>query len=85
MFVKSQRLEVLGIQESKSVHVDRSFCRLLWDDDDFEWVCQSAQGASGGVILLWRKSQFQMEESFSGSSFVGVRGWWGQDRHEVSL
>lgn len=50
--VRTQKLEVLSIQETKIEQVDRPLCRLLWDDDDFEWVSQPSPGASGGVILL---------------------------------
>lgn len=65
--------------------VVRSVGVMLWDDDNFDWVWQKSQGAAGGLIIMCRTSVFSLLQSFQGDGFIGVRGLWGFNRHEVTV
>lgn len=48
------------IQETKIEGVDRQLCSMIWEGDDFDWVAKSAEGRSGGLIILWKRGCFVM-------------------------
>lgn len=85
LLVRLNKLDVLCVQETKTVKIDRSTCAMLWDVDDFAWEYNPAQGAAGGLITVWRTTMFQMEVCFRGSGYLSVSGWRGINRQDVTF
>ena len=52
-------------------------CYALWGDHDVEWegVMPSINSASG-MISIWNKDVFVLQNSFSGYEFLGLEGIW---------
>jgi exonuclease III len=78
--IREEGVDMLCVQETKVVVVDFSFCSSLWGADDIDWVSKPSVGNSGGLLICWLKSSFQVMNSFSGSGFIGVQGLWGRDK-----
>lgn len=72
--VRTEKIDMLLIQESKRVQVDQYLCRSLWGDDDCEWVFKPAVGRSGGMICIWQSSKFNLLDCSVGEGFMAVRG-----------
>lgn len=62
----------------------RKLCSL-WDGDDFDWVTKDAEGRSGGLIVLWKRSSFMLSSQFQGNNFLGITGAWGSEQIQVSI
>ena len=48
----------------------------LWADENFEWVSSASKGRSGGLITMWDKSSFKVEQSFNIDCCLVVVGVW---------
>lgn len=58
---------------------------MLWDDDVFDWVSKNALDRSGGLLLVWRRGCFSLSSVFQGENFIGIEGFWGVDRVQVTM
>jgi exonuclease III len=70
--VRLERLDFLALQETKLQVVDDSLPRSLWGNEDCEWAYLPAEGNSGGILSVWRKSLLALIFTFVGPGFVGV-------------
>ncbi|GKV27862.1 hypothetical protein SLEP1_g36982 [Rubroshorea leprosula] len=59
--------------------VDKRLCRMIWDSDNFEWVAQPANGASGGILTIWNSTVFKKISILEGAGYLGVVGFWGEE------
>lgn len=50
--VRSQKPDLLCLQETKMEGIDRRLCSLLWEGGDFEWESKDAVGRSGGLLVI---------------------------------
>ncbi|GJU23264.1 putative RNA-directed DNA polymerase, eukaryota, reverse transcriptase zinc-binding domain protein [Tanacetum coccineum] len=83
--VKNERLDVIGIQETKITSFDPSLLRNLWGTKNVDFVCLDSIGQSGGILLSWNSSSFAKEGSFSGSHLYGAYGVWQNVSTRVCL
>ncbi|CAL0303504.1 unnamed protein product [Lupinus luteus] len=67
------------IRDTKIQVVDSVLCASLWGSDDVGWAFVLAEGFSGGIMSLWKKSIFVCHEIRLGSNFVMVRGNWSMN------
>lgn len=74
--VKREGVDFLLLQETKLQLISSSLCRNLWHDDDFAWLSRSSQGRSGGLLLIWRPSAFELHSSCEGNGYIGITGMW---------
>ncbi|KAJ1413391.1 Endonuclease/exonuclease/phosphatase superfamily [Sesbania bispinosa] len=58
--VKSEKADLLCVQETKMQEIDRKLCGSLWDDDKFDWASSSSEGRSGGLLTIWMASMFKV-------------------------
>jgi exonuclease III len=70
--VRVERLDFLALQETKLQSVCDSLPRSLWGNEDCDWAFLPADGNSGGILSIWRKSLLSHIFTFVGSGFVGV-------------
>lgn len=85
LLVKSQKPDMLCVQETKMLGIDRNMCSTLWEGDDFDWKAKDAEGRSGGLWILWRKDSFVLESVFQGSNYLGLVRFWGVDKLQVTI
>lgn len=61
------------IQETKCMELSKRMIRSIYmGRDNFDWVCKNASGQPGGLLCVWRASQFDIHFSFSGKHFIGI-------------
>ncbi|XP_058758401.1 uncharacterized protein LOC131631645 [Vicia villosa] len=44
----------------------------MWGDNQVEWSHLDANGASGGILTMWKKDLFNLNFSFRGEGFLGL-------------
>ncbi|XP_058732688.1 uncharacterized protein LOC131604250 [Vicia villosa] len=64
--------DMVFLQETKTQVVDFNFVRSLWGADDCEWSCKESVGASGGMIIIWKKGIINPIFSFNTEGSVGI-------------
>jgi hypothetical protein len=75
--VREHNVEFLAIQEIKLETISDNFCYSLWGSNDCAWSFLPSEGASGGILSIWGKSNSTLIFSFIGEGFVGVCLDWG--------
>jgi exonuclease III len=63
--LRQHKIDFMAIQETKMEDVSASFCATLWGDDDFDWAFLPSEGASGGILSIWRKSMTSVFYTFT--------------------
>ena len=53
MFLKTQKADVVCIQETKWKSCSKGLVRSLAPSSFVDWVASCYEGASGGVVILW--------------------------------
>lgn len=48
-------------------------------------MANNAEGRSGGLIMLWRRSSFVLTNELHGQNFLGVEGVWGSEQIPVTI
>jgi len=61
--IRKERVEMIGLMESKHTEVTLHDMNKCWGNQDIEWVQVPAEeGGSGGIILAWLKDSFTLDE-----------------------
>ncbi|KAK9031483.1 hypothetical protein V6N11_032860 [Hibiscus sabdariffa] len=56
--VKSFRVKILFIQETKKTSWSMEEIRILWADDEFDFLWVESDGKSGGLLVVWDRNWF---------------------------
>ncbi|XP_058775832.1 uncharacterized protein LOC131650119 [Vicia villosa] len=64
--------DICFIQETKLSGIKCNVVKELWGDNHVEWSCLDANGASGGILTMWKKDFFNPIFSFRGEGFLGI-------------
>lgn len=83
--VRSQKPDMVCIQETKLMGMDSKLCSLLWEGYDFDWVAQNVVGRSGGLIIMRKKRCFVLNSEFCGDNFLSLEDFWGVDQVNVNI
>ncbi|KAL8515484.1 hypothetical protein ACS0TY_014242 [Phlomoides rotata] len=67
------KAEMICLQETKREVVNKEFCQSFWPDKDFGWVYSGSNGASGGLITLWKKSAFSLDKLWGVSGALAIK------------
>lgn len=70
--VQKGEADVIFIQETKLCNVELSTIKDIWGDDRVEWSYSDANGASGGMLTMWKKNLFTLLYSFKGDKYLGL-------------
>lgn len=70
--INSGKVDLCFLLEIKFNHGDTSVFKELWGRNEMEWTSFIFVGASGGLLILWRKSLFKLLFSFKGHGFMGI-------------
>ncbi|XP_058755280.1 uncharacterized protein LOC131628456 [Vicia villosa] len=60
------------LQETKYQSLNNNLVRGLWGSDDCEWTGKDSFGASGGLIIMWKKGIISPLFSFKTEGAVGI-------------
>ena len=72
-FLRSEKPDVVMIQETKKAECDRRFMGSVWTVRNKEWAALPTCGASGGILIIWDSKKLRSEEVVLGSSSVSVK------------
>ena len=72
-FLRSEKPDVVMIQETKKAECDRRFVGSVWTIINKEWAALSTCGASGRVLIIWDSKKLRSEEVVIGSFSVSVK------------
>ncbi|XP_058784565.1 uncharacterized protein LOC131659380 [Vicia villosa] len=70
--IQRGRVDLAFLQETKLRDVQHQYVKEMWGDEWVEWSHLEAEGASGGILIMWRKDFFKLIYSFRGEGFLGV-------------
>ncbi|XP_058742235.1 uncharacterized protein LOC131614691 [Vicia villosa] len=70
--IQQEDVDVCFIQESKLRELEIGVVKELRGSDLVEWSSSDAVGASGGILILWKKDLFIPLFSFRGLGFLGL-------------
>ncbi|KAL8556290.1 hypothetical protein ACS0TY_003927 [Phlomoides rotata] len=70
------KAEMVCIQKSKREVVNQEFCESFWPDKDLGWVYSGSMGASGGIITLWKKPAFSLDNQWGVPGALAIKGTW---------
>ena len=66
-------LDILVLQESKRIYIDRRFIGSIWSSRFKEWVSLPSIGAPGGLVIVWDSRRVSVEESLLGDFSVSIK------------
>lgn len=71
--IKLGKPNFILLQETKRSFVDDKFVCSLLSQEEVLLSCSYTSGESGGLLSIWKSSDFQPVFSFSGYEFLGVK------------
>lgn len=74
--IQSDMVNLCFVQEFKLKVFNSSFQAEFWGNKEVELTHYDYVGASGWMIILWRKNLSSLNHSFRGEGFVGVNTYW---------
>ena len=75
--IKKEGVKCICIQETKMQTVDMGVCNQIWGDSNFDWRFIPAVERPGGVLCVWNRDIFKVDDWFNGLGFIGLIGVWG--------
>lgn len=72
--IKRRKPGMIFIQETKLECIDRVAVQKLWGSGEFEFVVSNAIGSSGGLLSVWSRSFFTVDNIISHRSFIALQG-----------
>lgn len=74
-----EQVDMILLQETKLQSIDTRICGALWGDGNFEWEFSPSIDRAGGLICIWRRGAFQLQDCIVDRSFIGLCGFWGDE------
>ncbi|XP_026459532.1 uncharacterized protein LOC113360212 [Papaver somniferum] len=65
--IRKNNPNIVRIQETKREIVDDALIRSLWGSNRCTYVYLASEGASGGIIVMWKEGVVQMEDHLLGA------------------
>lgn len=81
--IRREDFNVCFIQETKLKEVDENFVFALWGNKDMDWSFKGANGRSGGLLTMWKKSFLDVCFSFIGEGFLGINVDWKRGNNNL--
>lgn len=72
--IKKERPDCMLIQESKVQNLDQNTIQRLWRHSPVEWLSLPAEGASGGLLLIWNSASLNLELVAKDRNYIWVKG-----------
>lgn len=72
--VSKEQIDLLCVQETKLEELDVQLCSQVWGDTDFDWQATPAVNRGGGLLCIWKRGTFKLQQCVSGHGFLGLVG-----------
>ncbi|KAK8675243.1 hypothetical protein V6N13_033312 [Hibiscus sabdariffa] len=83
--IKRHSVDMVFVQESKLASFSQLDAKRLWGDDEVNFRITSAEGRSGGLLVLWDKKRFTVSSSICERRFIALKGRWVLEDLEASM
>ncbi|KAL4379135.1 hypothetical protein GQ457_02G017150 [Hibiscus cannabinus] len=83
--VRNQRIDLILLQETKKETFSEVDIGKIWVDDQFDFQFSGATGKSGGLLVLWDISKFDLVLVQAEPNFILLKGKWLPGSLEVLL
>ncbi|XP_058783264.1 uncharacterized protein LOC131657935 [Vicia villosa] len=81
--IKKGNADIFLIQETKITSMDDEMAKSFWRDSEVGYSFSNSLGRSGGILTLWKKDVVDVENSFKGDDFVGIKVSWNNHLYYV--
>ncbi|XP_071713431.1 uncharacterized protein [Rutidosis leptorrhynchoides] len=71
-----ERPNIAAFQETKCKTLNDWWVQALWGDCEFGYIQKEAIGSSGGMLLVWDSSSFEVQCATGGDYFLAIKGRW---------
>lgn len=78
--IAKENVQMMFRQETKKEVVSKELCCALWGNNDVQWEMTLFVNAIGGLLCLWCKEAFKLNNTFRGNGFLGLEGIWREGR-----
>lgn len=65
--LKRWKPDIICFQETKMEESGKGVFHSLWYEDNIQWCCLPAVGATGGILIVWRRDKFRCKNILKGS------------------
>ncbi|XP_058761236.1 uncharacterized protein LOC131634588 [Vicia villosa] len=72
VLLKVSKVDLCFIQETKLPCFNDNLASSLWGGNEVEWTSSNSEGASGGMVVLWKKGSLNVNYIFRGHDFIGI-------------
>ncbi|XP_058774728.1 uncharacterized protein LOC131649000 [Vicia villosa] len=83
--IKVQKPTFVCIQETKVEVLDRNICFSMWGSNEFDFASKPSEGRSGGIVTMWDRSKFELQNSRILNHAIWVEGVWGKEKRKVII
>ncbi|XP_071741347.1 uncharacterized protein [Rutidosis leptorrhynchoides] len=80
---KEEKPDILAIQETKCGTVNNFWISSLWGNNTVGCVQKNSVGNSGGLIIMWNPSIFEVEDVMEKEFFLAIKGNWVHSKKET--
>lgn len=64
--IGEKKVQMLCLQETKRKDIVDGVCYALWWSNDIRWLMKLSMNMAGGLLSMWKKDAFGLEDSFMG-------------------
>jgi len=72
--IDNDSVEVVCLQEIKSVEFSDTRCFSLWGNNEVGWIHNEGLRGAGSLLVMWHKQTFQYESHVVGTGFIVILG-----------
>jgi len=72
--IANDSMEVVCLQETKSVEFLDSICFSLWGNNEVGWIHNEGLRGAGSLLVMWHKQAFQYESHVVGTGSIVILG-----------
>ncbi|XP_071686780.1 uncharacterized protein [Rutidosis leptorrhynchoides] len=83
-----EKPNILLLQETKLHSVDINWIRVLWGNHNCDFIQKEIVEKSGGQLIIWDTSVYDVVDSFISEFCIGVHGNWvgsGKDFYTINI
>ena len=81
--IAKEKVDLVCIQETKKVTIVKRLVESMWGHENVDWVYSGSTGASGGLLCMWNKVNFQKVDSWGEEGDLGVKGMWRGEEVDI--
>ncbi|XP_071718049.1 uncharacterized protein [Rutidosis leptorrhynchoides] len=76
--------DIVLLQETKCNSVNNSWIEQIWGSPNFKFIQKPKVGKSGGMLIIWDPTRFDVNEAVEKHNLLAIKGkWTGKDRESI--